>query len=183
MNNNKQKVVTGKVRLCYVNLFTRYAMNETQVPKYGVCVLIPMNDKGTIEKINKAIDSVKGQAVALWGGVVPKNIKTPLRNGNVERPDQPEFADHFFINARSIRQPGVFDINRNEILDSTEVYSGCYARVSLDFYAYNKAGNKGIAVGINSVMKLDDGELIGSPRRSADDFIDGGQNDPNDFLN
>lgn len=178
----KEKVVTGEVRLGYVNLFSPTAMNESQVPKYGVCVYIPKNDKATLEKINNAIESVKRKAIAFWGGSVPNNLKTPLRDGDVERSGQEEYAGHYFLNARSIRQPGIFDKDGHEILDSTEIYSGCYGRVSLDFYAYNKAGNKGITVGINSVMKLKDGEPFGGPRRSADDFMDKVQNDTNDFL-
>ncbi len=180
--NIRSKIVTGRARLTFVNIFTPTAMNETQTPKYSICILIPKSDEATIKKINEAIEEVKQKGASLWGGPAPYNLKTPLRDGDLERPNYEEYAGHYFINARTTRKPGIFDINRNEILDPTEVYSGCYGRVSLDFYAYNRAGNKGIAVGLNSVMKLDDGEPLGGVRRSADDFNDGGQNDPNDFL-
>jgi hypothetical protein len=179
----KEKVITKKVRLGYVNLFSPTAMNESQMPKYGVCVYIPKTDEETLEKIHKAIESVKRKAITLWGGSVPNNIKTPLRDGDIERPGQEECAGHFFLNARSIHKPGIFDKNGHEILDSTEIYSGCYGRLSLDFYAYNKAGNKGITVGINSVMKLEDGEPLGGSRHSVNDFFkDDDKNDQNDFL-
>jgi hypothetical protein len=181
--NTTVKLVTGKVRLSYVNIFTPTAMNESQAPKYSLCILIPKSDKDTINKINAAIEEVKKIGAALWGGTAPFNLKTPLRDGDLERPNYEEYAGHYFINARTTRKPGIFDINRNEIADPTEVYSGCYGRVSLDFYAYNRAGNKGVGVGLNSVMKLEDGEPLGGVRRSADDFNDdSGQNDPNDFL-
>lgn len=164
------KVVTGKIRMSYANLFTARAMVEGQDPKYSLCVLIAKNDKETVNKINAAIDAAKKAGASLWGGKIPTNLKTPLRDGDEERPDQAEYAGHYFVNATSKQKPGVVDKNLNEILDQTEVYSGCYGRVSLNFYAFNQAGNKGIGCGLQNVQKLADGESLAGRTRAEDDF-------------
>lgn len=164
------KVVTGKIRMSYANLFTPRAMVEGQDPKYSLCVLISKSDKETVNKINSAIDAAKKAGASLWGGKIPTNLKTPLRDGDEERPDQEEYAGHYFLNATSKQKPGVVDKSLNEILDTTEVYSGCYGRVSLNFYAFNQAGNKGIGCGLQNVQKLADGESLAGRTRAEDDF-------------
>ena len=55
-------------------------------------------------------------------------------------------------------------------MDATEVYSGCYGRLTLNFYAYNANGNKGVAAGLGNVQKLEDGEPLGGFTRAEDDF-------------
>ena len=124
------KVVTGKVRLSYAHLFQPRA-NDGGDLKYSTAILIPKSDKETIRKINAAIAAVKADPVALakWGGKVPPNLSTPLRDGDSERPDDPVYANCFFINASSKQKPGIVDKDVQPILDATEVYSGCYARV------------------------------------------------------
>jgi hypothetical protein len=167
---NNTKVVTGKVRLSYVHIFQPHAVAEGQEPKYSVCVLIPKNDKLTLSKINAAITAAKQAGQATWGGKIPSTLKTPLRDGDEERPDSPEYAGMMFMNATSKQRPGVVDKNLNDIIDSTEVYSGCYGKVSVNFYAYNQAGNKGIACGLNNVQKIADGDYLGGRSRAQDDF-------------
>lgn len=163
------KVVTGKVRFSYPHLFTPSAM-EGQAPKYSVCLLIPKSDKETISKIRSAVEAAMQQGAAKWGGKIPPNLKHPLRDGDVERPDKKEYAGHYFINASSKNKPGVIDAQKNEILDSGEVYAGSYGRASLNFYAFAAAGNRGIACGLNHVQKLTDGEYLGGRTRAEDDF-------------
>lgn len=168
--NQTTKVITGKVRLSYAHLFKAVSLSDDQEPKYSVCLLIPKSDKDTLKKINAAIEAAKQQGVSLWGGKIPPNLKTPLRDGDEERPDQPEYEGVYFINASSKTAPGVVDKNVQPILDSTEVYSGCYARVSINFYPFNKAGNKGVACGLNNVQKIADGDYLGGRSRAEDDF-------------
>jgi hypothetical protein len=146
------------------------SLSDDQEPKYSVCLLIPKSDKDTLKKINAAIEAAKQQGVSLWGGKIPPNLKLPLRDGDEERPDQPEYEGMYFINASSKTAPGVVDKNVQPILDSTEVYSGCYARVSINFYPFNKAGNKGVACGLNNVQKIADGDYLGGRSRAEDDF-------------
>lgn len=169
------KVVTGKVRLSYVNIFKARSFEEGGEEKYSCCILIDKNDKATLKKISVAVEAAKKEGIAnKWGGKLPNKLKLPLRDGDEERADEAEeYAGMYFLNANSNQKPGIVDANLNEILDSTEVYSGCYGRVSINFFPYNFNGSKGIAVGLNNVQKLEDGEPLGAVRASAEaDFAD-----------
>jgi len=165
---NSTKVVTGKVRFSYVNIFKARSFQQGQDEKYSICLLINKKDKATIE-------AAKKQGIAdKWGGKLPANLKLPLRDGDAERADEAEeYEGMFFLNANSNQKPGIVDADLNEVLDPTEVYSGCYGRASINFFPFNSNGNKGIAVGLNNVQKLEDGEPLGASRASAeDDFSD-----------
>lgn len=168
--NKSTKVVTGEVRLSYAHVWKPVAISEGQDAKYSVCLLVPKNDKKTLKKIKAAVDTAKENGKSMWGGKVPTSLKTPLRDGDEERADQPEFAGHYFMNANSKMAPGIVDRNVEPILDSTEVYSGCYARVSVNFYPYSHAGNRGIGCGLNNIQKLRDGDYLGGRSRAEDDF-------------
>ena len=97
----------------------------------------------------------------------------------MERPDDPAYANAYFVNANSTTAPGVVDANRNEILDKSEVYSGCYGRASISFYAFNANGNKGIACGLNNLQKIKDGEPLGGRASAESDFA---TEEDEDFL-
>lgn len=163
------KVVTGKTRLSYANLFQPRAGMDGQDPKYSLCVLIPKTDTATVDKVKAAIEAAKQAGQSVWGGKIPPGVKIPLRDGDTER-DAPEYKGHYFINASSKQRPNVVDAAVNPILDANEVYSGCYGRVSLNFYAYNQSGNKGIGAGLNNVQKVADGEPLSGRSRAEDDF-------------
>lgn len=183
--NTDTKVITGKVRLSYAHLFTPAAIDDSQDPKYSVCLLIPKSDKDTVRKIKAAIEAAKqagADKIKNKAGKIPADIKIPLRDGDEERAeDNPEYAGHYFINASSKQKPGIIDRYKNEITDSTEVYSGCYARASVNFYAFNTAGNKGIACGLNNIQKVADGDYLGGRSRAEDDF-DEIEDDEDDLL-
>lgn len=173
---NSTKVVTGKVRFCYVNVFEPTAMNEGDTPKYNICVLIPKSDMATIDKINKAVEAAKeaGKAkLADKNGHIPANLKLPMRDGDIERPDDPAFEGHYFINANSMRQPSIVDRALNPIMSRDEFYSGCYGRASINFYVFN-VSSKGIAAGLNNLQKLEDGEMLAGGSTAEEDF--GGEN-------
>lgn len=170
------KVVTGLVRLSYVNIFKSRSFSEGQDAKYSVCVLIPKDDKKTLKAIRAAIEEATEEGVnSKWGGKKPKNLKTPLHDGDDERADEAEeYENMYFLNATSNQKPGIVDKDLNEILDPDEVYSGCWGRVSINFYPFDAKGNRGIAAGLNNVQKMKDGERLGAARASAeDDFGDG----------
>lgn len=174
-NQNSTKVVTGKVRFSYVNIFNARSFQQGQEPKYSICLLIDKKDKKTLSKIKAAIEAAKQEGIASkWGGKLPANLKLPLRDGDAERAmEAPEYEGMYFLNANSTQKPGIVDKDLNEILDPTEVYSGCYGRASINFFPFNSNGNKGIAVGLNNIQKLEDGEPLGSARASAEeDFAD-----------
>lgn len=177
---NNTKVVTGmNTRLSYAHLFEPVSINGG-AEKYSVSVLIPKDNKATIEKIEKAVDAAIEEGIAKFGGKKPNKgaIKLPLRDGDIERDDE-AYKGHYFVNANSLTAPQVVDTQLNPILDKSEVYSGCYGRVSLSFYAFNSNGNKGVACGLNNVQKVRDGEPLGGRTTAADDF---GTLDDDDFL-
>ena len=179
---NSIKVVTGKVRFCYVNVFEPTAVNEGDTPKYNICILIPKDDVKTLDKINKAIEAAKqaGKAkLADKNGKIPSNIKLPLRDGDDERSDDPAFEGMYFINAKSQRKPSIVDKDLNPIMEKEEFYSGCYGRASINFYAFN-VSSKGIAAGLNNLQKLEDGEMLAGGSTADEDF--GGDNAWDDEL-
>lgn len=163
------KVITGKVRFSYANVFEPKSINGSD-PKYSVSLIIPKEDKVTIDKIKAAIEVAKKEGLSKLGGKIPANLKTPLRDGDIDRPDDPAYANSYFVNANSTIRPGIVDANLQPIIDSTEFYSGCYGRASIVFYAYNANGNKGIACGLQNLQKLEDGEPLGGRSRAEDDF-------------
>ncbi|MBR3053900.1 MAG: DUF2815 family protein [Firmicutes bacterium] len=178
------KVVTGKVRFSYVHVFEPWAGQEGQQPKYSVCILIPKDDKKTLDKIAAAMDEAVQEGIASkWGGKKPKNLHIPIRDGDEERADEaPEYEGMMFLNANSNNAPGVVDKDLNVILDTEEFYSGCWGRASVNFFPYDSNGNRGIGVGLNNLQKLKDGERLGGSRASAeDDFDDGFEDDEEDF--
>lgn len=181
---NSTKVVTGKVRFCYVNVFEPTAMNEGDTPKYNICVLIPKSDTKTVEKIKNAIEVAKqaGKAkLANKNGQLPADaaLKLPLRDGDVERADDPAFKNCYFINANSTRKPSIVDRDLNPIMEKEEFYSGCYGRASINFYAFN-VSSKGVAAGLNNLQKLEDGEMLAGGSTAEEDF--GGDNAFDDEL-
>lgn len=177
------KVTTGKVRLSYAHIFEPHAMNDGQEAKYSVSVIIPKTDKETLKAIKEATDQAKKDGASKWGNKIPANLKTPLRDGDEERPDDEAYAGCYFLNASSKNKPGIVDQNVQPVLDSTEVYSGCYGRLTLNFYAYNASGNKGIAAGLGNIQKLEDGEPLGGFTRAEDDFDSVDEDSANDdFL-
>ena len=177
------KVVTGKdTRWSYCNAWEPKSINGG-TPKYSVSLIIPKSDTVTVEKIKAAIQAAydEGQSKLKGNGKsVPalSAIKTPLRDGDLERPDDAAYANSYFVNANSATAPGIVDANCQPIIDRSEVYSGVYGRASINFYTFNSNVNKGIACGLNNLQKIRDGESLGGKSRAEDDFAD----DDDDFL-
>lgn len=182
--NNPTKVITGpNTRWSYANVWQPKSINGG-APKYSVSLIIPKSDTVTVEKVKAAIKAAyeEGESKLKGNGkTVPtlSVIKTPLRDGDTERPDDPAYANSYFINANSATAPGIVDADRQPIIDTSEVYSGVYGRASINFYAFNSNGNKGIACGLNNLQKIRDGEPLGGKSRAEDDFD---TDDDDDFL-
>lgn len=179
-NVRKTKVITGKnTRLSYFHGWEPTSINGGP-ERYSVSVLIPKDDKETVKAINDAVDAAIEEGIAKFGGKKPNKaaIKLPLRDGDTEREDE-AYAGHWFINANSKTAPQIVDKAVKPILDRDEVYSGCYARVSLNFYAFNSNGNKGIACGLGNIQKIRDGEPLGGRCSATDDFS---TEEDDDFL-
>lgn len=167
------KVITGKVRFSYANVFNPKAIEEGQKEKYSVSILIPKKDKITLNKINAAVAAAtEAGKTSKFGGRIPANLKLPLRDGDIDRPEDEAYAGCFFINANSVRKPAVVDANVDPIMDQDEFYSGCYGRAAINFYPYNEAGSKGIAAGLQNLQKLEDGEKLAGGSTAKEDFGD-----------
>ena len=183
--NNPTKVITGEeTRWSYANVWEPKSVNGSN-PKYSVSLIIKKTDTKTLDKINKAIEAAYEEGSAKLKGTgksVPalSAIKTPLRDGDVERPDDPAYAGCYFINANNADKPGIVDADRQEILDRSEVYSGVYGRASISFYAFNSSGNRGIACALLNLQKIKDGEHLGGHSSAEEDFA---TEEDEDFLN
>lgn len=173
--NNPTKVITGpNTRWSYANVWDAKSINGG-APKFSISLIIPKSDTATVNKIKSAIQAAydEGQSKLKGNGrTVPalSTLKTPLRDGDLERPDDPVYANAYFINANSATAPGIVDADRNPILERSEVYSGVYGRASINLYAFNSNGNRGIACGLNNLQKIRNGEPLGGKSRAEDDF-------------
>ena len=178
---NPTKVVTGVVRLSYANVWEPKSINGG-AEKFSVSLIIPKADTKTLGAIQKAIDAAIDEGRGKFGGKVPSKatLKLPLRDGDVDRPDDEAYTNCYFINANSSSAPEIVDKSLNPILNRSEVYSGVYARASINFYAFNSNGNRGIACGLGNIQKVRDGEPLGGKTSAADDFTS--DYDGDDFL-
>ena len=183
---NPTKVITGvNTRWSYANVWQPKAINGG-TPKYSVSLIIPKSDTVTVNKIKAAIKAAyeEGESKLKGNGrsVPPLSaIKTPLRDGDLERPEDEAYKNSFFVNANSSTAPGIVDADRQPIINTSEVYSGVYGRASINFYAFNSNGNRGIACGLNNLQKIRDGEPLGGKSSAEDDFAEFDNSD-DDFL-
>ena len=181
---NPTKVITGvNTRWSYANVWDPKSIDGGK-PKYSVSLIIPKDDTATVNKIKAAIQAAyeEGQSKLKGNGkTVPplSAIKNPLRDGDLEKPDDEAYAGCYFVNANSATAPGVVDADRQPIIERSEVYSGVYGRASISFYAFNVNGNRGIACGLNNLQKIRDGEPLGGKTSAESDFA---TEDDDDFL-
>ncbi len=183
--NNPMKVITGPdTRWSYANVWEPKSINGG-TPKYSVSLIIPKSDTRTVAKIKAAIEAAyhEGESKLKGSGKSAPplaSIKIPLRDGDVERPDDPAYADAYFVNANATTAPGIVDADRNPVLTRSEAYSGVYGRASISLYAFNSNGNKGIACGLNNLQLIRAGEPLGGRASAGNDFA---SDEDNDFLN
>ena len=181
---NPLKVITGPdTRWSFANVWEPKSINGG-TPKFSVSLIVPKSDTKTVGKLKAAIEAAyrEGEAKLKGNGkTVPPMaaIKNPLRDGDIERPDDAAYANAYFINANATAAPGIVDADRNPILTRSEVYSGVYGRASISFYAFNSNGNKGIACGLNNLQKMRDGEPLGGKTSAESDFA---TEEDEDFL-
>ena len=167
-------ITTGKIRLSFAHLFEPRAAEEGGALKYGTAILISKKDKYTLDRYETALNAAKEAYKTKYGeGKLPPpaKFKLPLRDGDEETPDDPAYVGHYFLNANADNKPGLVDLDLNPITDKTKLYSGCYCRVNITLYPF-KGKASGIAVGLNSVQFLEDGEPFGSVSRPEVDFAE-----------
>lgn len=181
-------VTTGKVRFSFMNVFTPRAPQEGGEPKYSVTLLIPKSDMATVQAIQQAMESAIQEGIgSTFGGARPPRLNLPLYDGDGVRPASGEpFGEeckgHFVMTASSLQQPSIVDVNVQPIINQAEIYSGCYGRASIRFYAYNKNGNKGVGCGLGNIQKVADGDPLTGRTTAADDFGGSNSYQPNQAL-
>ena len=158
-------------RISFANIFEPKSINGSEA-KYSVSCLIPKDDKKTLLAIHKAVEAAKEDGkVRKRGGKLPPNLKLPLRDGDIDRPDDENYQEHFFLNATIKDAPHVVVRHVQPVVDPIMVYSGCYCNVSVNFYPFNANGNRGVAVGLGNIQFVKDGDRL-SGRASADADFD-----------
>ncbi len=170
----------GEVRFSYVNVFQPKLNQDGTKSSYSVQIRIPKTDTATLKFINDAIEAacVVGTQ-SKWGGKrpVPAKLHLPLRDGDAEFPDDESYAGMMFFNANASidHKPGVCFLENGQVcnaVDDSDFYSGCWGVASLGFFAYDNSGNKGIACGLNNVLKTRDDTKFSGGRSAAEDFGD-----------
>lgn len=170
-------ITTGKVRASYVNIFQPRIPENGGDPKYSVTLLIPKTDMATLNAIFAEIERAKQEGAQKFNGSIPPMCKTPIYDGDGYRPSGEPFGEecrgHMVMTASSKNPVVIVGLNMQNIINPAEIYSGCYIRASISFFAYNSNGNKGIGCGLNAVQKIEDGEPL-AMHISAEEAFGGG---------
>ena len=164
------KVVTGKIRASYANIMRPRKNELNGKEEYSVVVLVPKTDTDTLDALKAA---AKAAIAAKWPQP-PRGLRNPLRDGDAETksdgsPLGAEYKGHFFFNSKSdaMRKPGVIDAACRDLIDADAIVSGDFIRVSVNAYAYDQAGNRGVSFGLNNVQLLEKGPSLGSGKATA----------------
>lgn len=171
------RIRTGMVRFSYANVWEPKAIKgvEDGKKKYSISIIIPKKDKQTLAIVAQGLKNAKElgkKKCSKWGGTVPtKNFKLPLHDGDVDYPNDPAYANSYYISANSDDKPNIVDINNEVIVNRDEFYSGCYGRASVNFSPYDK-GSNGIGAYIGNLQKLKDGESLAGGSTADEDFDD-----------
>ncbi len=169
-DNQATKVIVGPVRFSYLHIWEPAAIGEGDDKKYSASLIIPKSNKKLIKEIEAAVQAaIESGKNSKFDGKIPKKLKLPLRDGDEEREDE-AYAGAMFLNTTSKTKPGIVDKNSKPIQVQDNVYSGCYGYASVNFYAFDSNGSKGIACGLNHIMKIKDGEPLGGRSTAESDF-------------
>lgn len=166
------KIVLKNVRISYAHIWEPHSIEGEDKKKFSASLIVSKNDKAQIKAINAAIEAAKEMGKtnkSKWKGKIPANLRISFRDGDVDRPEDEAYENAYFINANSNTRPGVVNKKLEPIMDQDEVYSGCFAAVSITFYPYDTP-KSGIAAGLNHIMKLKDGEPLGGRSSAESDF-------------
>lgn len=163
------QVTTGKVRMNYVNLEVPRAYFEGEEAKYSVTVLIPKTEGQIILEIGEALDDAARMGEQKWGAPFGE-VKIPLRDGDVERPQDKAYAGHYFFKASSLYKPLLIDEAKQEVRDTTIFYSGCYGRAVVRFFPYEAGAQRGIGCQLLGVQKLSEGQRLTTHGITLQDF-------------
>ena len=172
---NETTIRIGEVRFSYAHVFEPRQDDKGQ-DKYGAAILIPKEDKGIVALIREAEEAARQKGkTSKWGGKVPANCKSPLRDGDADREDDPTYAGMWFMNASCLQKPGVRVLENgrvSEALDHEDFYSGCWGAVTISLFPYDSNGNRGVGAGLNNLIKTRDDERLAGGTSAEQDFAD-----------
>jgi hypothetical protein len=163
------RVLTPVFRVSFPNVFKAVAFQEGQDPKYSLTMLFPKNmSKEELAKFAAMKNLVEEAVKDKWGDKVPRNLRSPFRDGSEK--DFPGYENVVFCSASSKQKPSVVNEDAEPIMESSDFYPGCYAQAYLTAFAYDTAGNRGVAFGLSTVQKVKNGEPFVSRHDGKDDF-------------
>ena len=163
------RVVTDKVRFSFCNVCSPRRNEFNGKDEFSTQILVAKSDTTTVAALK---DAARAALATKWGDKVPTKVRNPMRDGDTETKGDgsalgPEYKHHFFMTVKSSKRPGIIDSSGVELLGLDDVASGDWGRVSLNAYAYDAAGNKGVSFGLNNVQLMSKGESLGGGRPSA----------------
>lgn len=162
---SSKKIMTPEFRVSFPNVFQARADFDGQSPKFSIVMLFPKTtDISALKKLAQEVATEK------WPKGLPVNLRNPFRDADKEKPDMDGYAGCIFISAKSKGRPGLVDSQKTPILTPEEFYAGCYARATVNAFAYDKAGNVGVSFGLQNIQKLRDGEPFSGRTKAEDDF-------------
>jgi hypothetical protein len=177
MENLNGTRVTVRGRLSYVHVFKPHAATPGAEEKFSTTILVPKTDVETKQKIDAAIKAATELGVSeKWNGVKPPTVPNPIWDGDGVKQNGEQFGPEckghwvFTASAKADYPPQVVDRRVQPILDQSEIYSGCYANVAVNFFPYLFAGKKGIGAGLGNIQKIKDGESLAGTRTAEQDF-------------
>lgn len=166
----------GEVRFSYAHVFEPAATKEGGEAKYSVAILWPKDDTAITDMVNTCVNGAKEKGKSSkWGGKIPANCKSPIRDGDIDREDDPTYEGMYFMNCSSKNKPGVRVLENGQVveaLDMEDFYSGCWGAITINLFPYENSGNKGVGVGLNNVIKTRDDERLSGGASADSDFSD-----------
>lgn len=183
MAETKQKtaVKVGPFVGSYVTLHEPRAVNEGDEPKYSMSVIVPKNIDPkspagkSFAQLRAMIEFVAKEKFGPNYKTI-RDFKLPIRDGDVDKPEHKEYANSYFFNCSSKRQPGVVDRQLKKLMSKEEhndrAYSGCRFVVQVNPFAFDKKMKKGVALGLNNVLVFEQGERIDGRQDAAEAFKD-----------
>ena len=170
-------VISNPCRLSYPALFQPKAGPNGGAEKYSASIIIPKSDAQTIQLISSAIQQeidAARQPNGAWKGANPPQPSVTLYDGDQPQKSGEPWGEEcrgcYVLRTSSSSKPDVVDEFGNKAMDATKFYAGCYCYFSVNFAAYDTAGNKGIGAFLNCVMFAKDGEPLEARASAKDDF-------------
>ena len=178
--NDALKWLTSEVRLSYIHIDEPYAQDANTEPKYQAAILLPKSEQACYADIMAAIQAAYQQGVQnKWKGAQPQlnDRTTPIHDGDATRASGEPYGEEcrgcWVLSAKSKNKPEVVHIsNIHSLLPMGSVKSGDYARVMLNFYAYDSNGNRGVACSLGNIMITREGEPLGNRSSASSDFAE-----------